>query len=137
MLAILSAITFTQNPFIQIESIFFDKTSSIFMDRQDILDIANTAVLPISYTISCHNPFGMIHCGKCRACLYRRWMFSRTGTGDASIYKTDYQGIKNSILLITLTKKYIKSIVKYVVYKLFVSRSSHEKNVFKTISHSS
>jgi 7-cyano-7-deazaguanine synthase len=56
------------------------------LHKPDVVKIGNELGVPFELTLSCMNPSGTIHCGRCSKCRERRDAFQAAGVTDPTTY---------------------------------------------------
>jgi len=58
------------------------------MDKSDVIRLGVQLGVPLGLTLSCMNPQGDLHCGRCSKCRERRDAFAAAGVADPTRYAT-------------------------------------------------
>jgi 7-cyano-7-deazaguanine synthase len=56
------------------------------MEKSDVVRLGVTLGVPFELTLSCMNPQGELHCGRCSKCRERRDAFREAGVSDPATY---------------------------------------------------
>lgn len=57
------------------------------MDKSEVIRLAGTLGVPLELTLSCMQPQGAVHCGRCSKCRERIEAFTKAGVIDPTIYR--------------------------------------------------
>ena len=66
-------------------------TPLVHLHKEDVVQLGLALGVPLELTLSCMNPSGDAHCGKCSKCRERRDAFAAAGGADP----TNYRALKN------------------------------------------
>jgi 7-cyano-7-deazaguanine synthase len=56
------------------------------LQKADVVRLAAALALPLNLTLSCMNPAGGLHCGRCSKCRERQQAFTKAGLPDPAPY---------------------------------------------------
>ena len=56
------------------------------MDKAEVIALGRTLGVPLELTLSCMQPVGGLHCGRCSKCRERRDAFREAGVADPTNY---------------------------------------------------
>lgn len=57
------------------------------MDKSEVIALGRQLGVPLELTLSCMQPAGGIHCGRCSKCRERIDAFKQAGGGDPTVYR--------------------------------------------------
>jgi 7-cyano-7-deazaguanine synthase len=78
--AMASALTMGLASTIEIEAPF------AYLHKEDVIRKGQALGVPLALTLSCMQPVGDTHCGRCSKCRERRDAFTKAGVGDPTAY---------------------------------------------------
>lgn len=56
------------------------------MHKEDVIRMGASLGVPLALTLSCMNPVGEAHCGRCSKCRERQQAFAAAGVNDRTVY---------------------------------------------------
>jgi signal peptidase I len=98
----------------QLSSLAFEKETERWIDKADMIRIADALGIPLEKAWSCYDG-GFFQCGTCLACRYRRNEFWESGIQDKTVYGSDIPSISSGVGII---KTHLKSMHKKISEKI-------------------
>jgi 7-cyano-7-deazaguanine synthase len=65
------------------------------LDKADVIGLGRSLGVPLGETLSCMQPRGGLHCGRCSKCRERVVAFGEAGGQDPTVYAADVQGSRS------------------------------------------
>ena len=62
-------------------------TPLVSMHKEEVIKLGTRLRVPFEDTLSCMNPAGTVHCGRCSKCRERRDAFAAAGVNDPTTYQ--------------------------------------------------